>query len=86
VNPESSRSMGSTDMGNVSQVLPGIHPSIAIAPQHVPIHTVEFRELAASDAGHSGLLDGAKALAMTGIDVLADAGLRERMWDEFRAK
>jgi amidohydrolase len=86
VNPESSRSMGSTDMGNVSQVIPGIHPSIAIAPQHVPIHTVEFRELAASDSGHSGLLDGAKALAMTGIDVLADAGLRERMWDEFRAK
>ncbi|MDO8614180.1 MAG: M20 family metallopeptidase [Dehalococcoidia bacterium] len=84
VNPESNRSMGSTDMGNVSQIVPGIHPSLAIAPQHVPIHTVEFREFAASDSGHQGLVDGAKALAMTGIDVLLDAGLRQRMWDEFR--
>jgi metal-dependent amidase/aminoacylase/carboxypeptidase family protein len=84
VNPESNRSMGSTDMGNVSQIVPGIHPAIAVAPQHVPIHTVEFREFAASDSGHAGLMDSAKALAMTGIDVLLDGGLRERMWTEFR--
>ena len=31
-----SRSMGSTDMGNVTQVVPGIHPAIAIAPQESP--------------------------------------------------
>ena len=83
VDPESSRSMGSTDMGNVSQIVPGIHPAIAIAPQHVPIHTEDFREFAASESGHKGLLDSAKALAMTGIDVLLDADLRRRMWEEF---
>ncbi len=83
VNPESSRSMGSTDMGNVSQIAPAIHPSIAIAPRDVPIHTVEFRELAASEAGHQGLLDAAKALAMTAIDVLVDADLRQRIREEF---
>ena len=86
VSPESSRSMGSTDMGNVSQIVPGIHPSIAIAPQHVPIHTVDFREFAKSESGHEGLLDAAKAIAMTGIDVLLDEGLRRRMWEEFRAE
>jgi amidohydrolase len=86
VDQESHRSMGSTDMGNVSTLVPGIHPSIAIAPQHVPVHTVEFRELAASESGHQGLIDSAKALAMTAIDVLVDEGLRKRMREEFRGE
>jgi hypothetical protein len=77
--------MGSTDMGNVSQYLPGIHPSVSIAPPDVPIHTEDFRDLARSDSGHKGLLDGAKALAMTGIDVLTDPELRSRMKAEFEA-
>jgi amidohydrolase len=86
VNPESKRSMGSTDMGNVTQVVPGIHPSIAIAPWDVPIHTEEFREFAKSESGHEGLLDAAKAMAMTCLDVLVEAGLRKRMKDEFDGK
>jgi amidohydrolase len=81
--PESKRSMGSTDMGNVTQVVPGIHPAVAIAPHDIPIHTEEFRELAASDAGHEGLMDAARALAMTAIDVLTDGDLRRRMKEEF---
>ena len=81
--PESRRSMGSTDMGNVSALVPAIHPSIAVAPPDIPIHTVEFREMAASDAGHKALLDSAKALAMTAVDVLTDADLRQRMREEF---
>jgi amidohydrolase len=83
VMPESKRSMGSTDMGNVSQFVPGIHPAISIAPPDVPIHTEEFRDIARSESGHAGLLDGAKALAMTGIDVLLNPELRKRMKDEF---
>lgn len=83
VNPESKRSMGSTDMGNVTQAVPGIHPAIAIAPWDVPIHTEEFREFAKSEAGHKGMLVAAKAMAMTGIDVLVDADLRKRMKAEF---
>lgn len=83
VAPDSKRSMGSTDMGNVSALVPAIHPSIAVAPPDIPIHTAEFRELAASEAGHKALLDSAKALAMTAVDVLTDAGLRERMRQAF---
>jgi metal-dependent amidase/aminoacylase/carboxypeptidase family protein len=85
VAPYDSRSMGSTDMGNVSQAVPGIHPSVSIAPPDVPIHTEDFRDLARSDSGHRGLMDGAKALAMTGIDVLLDPDLRNRMKSEFEA-
>ena len=83
IEPESRRSMGSTDMGNVSAIVPAIHPSITVAPPDIPIHTVEFREMAASEAGHKALLDSAKALAMTAVDVLTDADLRERMEREF---
>ncbi len=82
--PEPRRSMGSTDMGNVSAIVPAIHPTIAVAPPDIPIHTVEFREIAASEAAHAALLDSAKALAMTAVDVLTDADLRKRMRKEFK--
>ena len=84
--PEPRRSMGSTDMGNVSAIVPAIHPTIAVAPLDVPIHTVEFREIAASDAAHKALLDSAKALAMTAVDVLTDADLRRRIREEFESE
>ena len=84
--PESRRSMGSTDMGNVSAIVPAIHPSVAVAPPDIPIHTEAFRDLAASEAGHRALLDSAKALAMTAVDVLTDADLRGRMRHEFEGE
>lgn len=81
---DSGRSMGSTDMGNVSALVPAIHPTVAIAPPDVPIHTPEFCDVSASEAGHLGLLDAAKAMAMTAVDVLLDADLRRRIEEEFR--
>jgi amidohydrolase len=63
--------MGSSDIGNVSQVVPTIHPYIAIGPEEIGGHTAEFREAAASPAGHAALLSSAKALAMTAVDLLA---------------
>ena len=80
-----SRSMGSTDMGNVSALVPAIHPTIAVAPPEVGIHSREFAACAASEEGHRGLLDAAKAMAMTAIDVLTDPDLRRRMQEEFLA-
>jgi len=81
---DSGRSLGSTDMGNVSALVPAIHPTVAIAPPDVPIHTPEFRDVSASEAGHRGLLDAAKAMAMTAVDVLLDADLRRRIEEGFR--
>ena len=75
--------LGSTDMGNVSRIMPGIHPSIAIAPPDVNGHSPQFAECAASAAGDRAVIDGAKALAMTALDVLTDADLRTAMRDEF---
>jgi hypothetical protein len=71
-------------MGNVSALVPAIHPTVGIAPPYVTIHTPEFREVAASEAGHRGLMDSAKAMAMTAVDVLVDADLRRQIEEEFR--
>ena len=69
---------GSTDMGNVSYRVPSIHPMLQASPIHVTIHNPEFAKWAASEMGDAAALDGAKALAMTALDYLTDADLRER--------
>lgn len=74
---------GSTDMGNVSYRVPSIHPMIAIAPMNVVIHNPEFTRWAKSDRGDKGVIDGAKAMAMTAIDFFCDADLRKRTAEGF---
>jgi amidohydrolase len=64
---------GSTDCGNVSQALPTIHPYIRISPDGVPGHSREFAEWARSPLARAGMLAGAKALALTSLDLLASA-------------
>jgi amidohydrolase len=75
--------LGSTDMGNVSQVVPSIHPTIAIAPPEVLIHTPEFAAAAASQAGQQGLMDAAKAMAMTVVDILGQPRMLDKIKQEF---
>jgi amidohydrolase len=74
---------GSTDMGNVSQVIPAIHPSVAIVSPDVLLHSADFAVAAASESGHKGLLDAAKALAMTVVDLLSEPQALARVKDEF---
>ncbi len=64
-------SFGSTDMGNVSQLIPGIHPIISISPEEISVHSPEFAAAAASETGIRAIIDGAKALAMMAVDLLA---------------
>jgi len=75
--------VGSTDMGNVSQIIPGIHPTIAVAPEEVVIHSPEFAKVAASEAGIKGMLDAAKALAMTVVDLTARPEAVTKVKEEF---
>jgi amidohydrolase len=58
----------STDMGNVSYVVPSIHPVFAI-PTEAANHTPGFTGAAATMEAHRAMLRAAKALAMTAIDV-----------------
>ncbi|HSE91802.1 MAG TPA: M20 family metallopeptidase [Methylomirabilota bacterium] len=62
---------GSTDCGNVSQAIPTIHPYVRISPDGVPGHSREFAEWARSPIARVGMLAGAKAMALTALDLLA---------------
>jgi hypothetical protein len=75
---------GSTDVGNVSQLVPAIQPLVAIAPDDVLIHSPQFAQAAASEDGLRHILDAAKAMAMTVVDVLADTDIAARIQEEFR--
>ncbi len=75
--------LGSTDMGNVSYLVPSIHPMVQVAPSGIPIHTREFAEHAGSDGGDKAVIDGARAMAMTVVDLWLDEALRERVANEF---
>lgn len=60
--------VGSTDMGNVSHVVPSIHPMIAVAPSGVAIHTPAFATHARGPAGDAAVIDGSKALVGVILD------------------
>lgn len=75
---------GSTDMGNVSQRVPSIHPMLAAAPRNVVIHHPDFARYAGSELGDAAALDGARSLALTAFDFLADADLRTATVKAFR--
>ena len=79
------RVVGSTDMGNVSYLVPSIHPMIQVAPAGVPIHTAEFALHAAGEAADRAVVDGAKAMAMTIVDLWADEEVLAAARAEFRA-
>lgn len=80
-----SGAFGSTDMGNVSQVAPAIHATIAIAPRNVLLHSPEFEAAAASEEGTDGLCDAAKTMAMTVLDLLARPDKLAQVREEFEA-
>ena len=76
---------GSTDFGNVSQVVPAVHGYFRASEQEVRSHTVEFREAAKSEAGLAGMITAAKALALTGLDLIEDRELLAAARQEFEA-
>jgi amidohydrolase len=77
--------VGSTDMGNVSYLVPSIHPMLQVAPPGIPIHSPEFTRYAGGDEGDRAVIDGAKALALTVVDLWADGALLAQARQEFAA-
>ncbi|MEA2703749.1 MAG: hypothetical protein QOD63_1694 [Actinomycetota bacterium] len=63
------RMVVSTDVGNVSYLAPTIHPMVRVAPPDVSLHSTDFARWAASPDGDLAVLDGAKAMAMTAVDL-----------------
>ncbi len=75
---------GSSDIGNVSHVVPAIHPYISICDNTIAGHSQEFAEASASKKGHAAMLTAAKALAMTSVDLFSNSELMEQVSEEFR--
>jgi len=75
---------GSVDMGNVSHVVPSVHILIDIADgKSLSPHTPEFQQAVATPYADAALLRAGKALALTGFDVLIDAGFLAAARTEF---
>lgn len=77
------RVLGSTDMGNISYLMPCIHPMIKIAPDGVAIHTEDFAAYARSPSADDAVVAGAKALALTVVDIWQNPALRDQARSEF---
>lgn len=78
------RVVGSTDMGNVSHLVPSIHPMIASARPGTAIHTVDFERESITERADRAVVDGAKAMAMTAIDYWTSSALQASIAEEFR--
>lgn len=77
---------GSTDMGDVSHVVPSIHPYLAIVDENEALcHQHRFADAAGSDRGLRTACDAAKALARTAVEILTDASVRLAVHEEWRA-
>jgi len=75
----------STDFGNVSHMVPAIHPMLATVLPGTAFHTEAFARQCAEPAALRAMLDGAKAMAMTALDVLCDAELQASIKRDFAA-
>lgn len=76
-------SAGSTDMGNVSEVVPSIHPLMSINSHPAVNHQAAFAAHAVSPEGDRAVLDAALAIAWTAIDVVTDPGSLPRIRGDF---
>jgi metal-dependent amidase/aminoacylase/carboxypeptidase family protein len=76
---------GSTDFGNVSQVVPTAYSLFSICGKEVGWHSKEVAALTKSERGHDVLIEAAKTLAMSTIDLLGDPELIARAKREHHA-
>jgi len=77
--------LGSSDIGNVSQIIPTIHPLVAVGPRNLAIHSHEFAKAAISESGDRALILAAKAMAFTCVDLFADREIFSQMRKELHA-
>jgi metal-dependent amidase/aminoacylase/carboxypeptidase family protein len=69
----------STDMGNVSRVIPSIHPMIGIDSLPAVNHQQEFTAKCVTDSADQAVYDGALAMAWTAIDLATESAVRARL-------
>lgn len=76
------RNVGSSDIGNVSQVVPVIHPHVPIR-EGINIHTREFADSTVTPEGHRALMEGVRCLGLTCIELFLDPKALEAVKRDF---
>ncbi|MBI5887086.1 MAG: M20 family metallopeptidase [Deltaproteobacteria bacterium] len=73
---------GSSDIGNVSQIIPTIHPHVPLRPG-INIHTREFADATVSPDGHRALMEGVKTLGLTAVELLFNPATLQKIKADF---
>lgn len=73
----------STDFGNVSHLVPGLHPMVKVSPTDVALHTEDFARWAATPQAVDAAVDSAAGLAQVALDFLADKEFRRAAREAF---
>ena len=73
----------STDFGNVSHLVPGLHPMVQVSPTDVALHTEDFARWAATPQAVDAAVDSAAGLAQVALDFLADSDFRRAAQEDF---
>jgi hypothetical protein len=81
---EETEGLGSTDMGNVTYEVPGLHPCYSIT-DGTGCHTAGFADAAVTEHSHNQTLFAAKSMFLASLDVMTDAKLLAKMKAEFAA-
>lgn len=77
---------GSTDVGDVSWIVPTIRLSATVAPKDTPWHSWAVVACSGMSIGHKGMLYATQALSMTMIDLFENPKLREEVKAEFKER
>lgn len=78
------QNLGSSDVGNVSQVIPTIQPTVSISDEYIAGHSEEFKAAAKSDKGLNSIGIAAQLLAETALDLLLDEELLNKIKEEHK--
>jgi len=81
--PKEFGGLGSSDIGDVSCVVPTIHPFISISDKELRAHSKEFAEASISERGNNAIIIGAEAMLLTSLDIIKNPDLLKRIKEEF---
>ncbi len=79
------RNVGSSDIGNVSQAVPAIHPNVPVR-KGIHIHTREFADATITDDGRRALMEGVRCLGLTAIELFINPDALKRVREDFHGR
>ena len=77
---------GSTDVGDVSFLVPVVRLGATVAPEGTPWHSWAVVACGGMSIGHKGMVYAAKALSMSMVDLFTDSKLLQEVKDEFKMR